>query len=104
MRLWMAVRLVGLTWLPLWAGLAQTLSSAGAPPKVFLLVHQQMLPGTAVEREKLELETCRKFDEFGIPIPWIETEALTGAPGALFLDPAGSFEEMDRAGQLLGAA
>jgi hypothetical protein len=75
--------------------------SAGSPPNVVLLVHQQFLPGKAGERERLELETCRKFDEFAIPIPWIEMEAVTGTPGALFFDPANSFDEVDRAGQLL---
>jgi hypothetical protein len=85
-------------------GSAQVAASAGAPPKVLLLVHQQMLPGKAGEREKFELETCSKFGELGIPVFWIETEAVTGAPGALFLDPASSFEEMDRAGQVLGEA
>jgi hypothetical protein len=86
------------------SGSAQVPGSAGAPPKVLLMVHQQMLPGKAGEREKFELETCRKFDELGIPVYWIETEAVTGTPGALFLDPASSFEEMDRAGQVLGEA
>lgn len=76
-------------------------TSPGTPPKVALLVHQQFQTGKAGEREQLEVETCRKFEEFGIPIPWIEMESVTGSPGALFLDPANSLEEMDRAGQLL---
>jgi hypothetical protein len=80
---------------------AASAASAGAPPKVLLLVHQQFLAGKASEREQLEVETCRKFEEFGIPIPWIEMESVTGSPGALFFDPANSLEEMDRAGQLL---
>ena len=76
-------------------------ASPGAPPKAVLLVHQQFQTGKAGEREQLEIETCRKFEEFGIPIPWIEMESVTGSPGALFIDPANSLEEMDRAGQLL---
>lgn len=76
--------------------------SAGAPPKVVLLVHQHFLPGKAGERERLEVETCKKFDEFGVPIAWIELESVSGAPEALFFDPANSFKEIDRAGQLLG--
>jgi hypothetical protein len=76
-------------------------SSPGSPPKVVLLVHQQFLTGKAGEREQLEVETCKKFEEFGIPIPWIELESVTGSQGALFFDPASSLEEMDRAGQLL---
>lgn len=82
-------------------GFAQS-GSVGAPPKVALLVHQQMLPGKAGDKQKLEAETCRKYDEFSVPIFWIELEAVTGPPGAIFLDPANSFDEMDRAGQVLG--
>jgi len=82
-------------------GSSATSASSGAPPKIGLLVHQQFLTGKAGEREQLELETCKKFEEFGIPIPWIEMESVTGSPGALFFDPANSLEEMDRAGQLL---
>jgi hypothetical protein len=81
---------------------AATTQNAGAPPKVVLLVHQRFLPGKAGERERLEVETCKKFDEFGVPIAWIEMESVSGTPGALFLDPANSFKEIDRAGQLLG--
>ena len=75
--------------------------SPGSPPKIVLLVHQQFQTGKAGEREQLEVETCKKFEEFGIPIPWIEMESVTGSQGALFFDPASSLEEMDRAGQLL---
>lgn len=82
-------------------GSTTTATSGGSAPKVVLLVHQQFVAGKAGEREQLEVETCRKFEEFGIPIPWIEMESVTGSPGALFFDPANSLEEMDRAGQLL---
>jgi len=104
MRLRIAALLIGVGCAT--TGAAQTGSttastSPGSPPKVVLLVHQQFLTGKAGEREQLEVETCRKFEEFGIPIPWIEMEAVTGSPGALFFDPANSLEEMDRAGQLL---
>jgi len=81
---------------------ATTLQSAGAPSKVVLLVHQHFLPGKAGERERLEVETCKKFEEFAVPIAWIELESVSGVPGALFFDPANSFKEIDRAGQLLG--
>jgi hypothetical protein len=109
MKLRIAALLVGVSCAT--AGAAQTGSSTtptsqgptspGSPPRVFLLVHQQFLTGKAGEREQLEVETCRKFEELGIPIPWIEMESVTGSPGALFFDPANSLEEMDRAGQLL---
>jgi len=77
-------------------------ASPGAPPKVLLLVHQQMIPGKAGERQRLEVETSRRFDALNVPITWIELEAVTGPPQALFFDPANSFEELDRAGAMLG--
>lgn len=78
-------------------------SSPGAPPKVLLLVHQQILPGKGGERQRLEAETSRRFDELNVPITWIELEAVTGVPQALFFDPANSFEELDRAGAMLAS-
>jgi hypothetical protein len=73
----------------------------GAPPKVLLVVYQQTLPGKAGERQRLEVETSRRFDELDVPITWIELEAVTGPPQALFFDPADSFAELDRAGAML---
>jgi hypothetical protein len=69
---------------------------------VLLLVYQQMLPGKASERQRLEVDTARRFDELNVPITWIELEAVTGPPQALFFDRASSFEELDRAGAVLG--
>jgi hypothetical protein len=73
----------------------------GVLPKVLLLVYQQMQPGKAGERQRLEVDTSRRFDELNVPITWIELEAVTGPPQALFFDPASSFEELDRAGAML---
>jgi hypothetical protein len=73
----------------------------GALPRVLLLVHQQMLPGKAAERERLEIDTARRFDELSVPITWLELEAVTGPPQALFFDPAESFGELDQAGAIL---
>ncbi len=81
---------------------AQT-TAAGAPPKVLLLVYQQVLSGKAGERQRLEADTSRRFDELNVPITWIELEAVTGPPQALFFDPANSFAELDRAGTMLAS-
>jgi len=75
----------------------------GAPPKLLLLVHQQVLPGKAAERQRLEVQTSSRFDELNILITWIELEAVTGPPQALFFDPADSFAELDRAGAMLAS-
>lgn len=76
---------------------------AGAPPKILLLVYQQILPGKAGERQRLEADTSRRFDELNVPITWIELEAVTGPPQALFFDPANSLAELDRAGTMLAS-
>jgi hypothetical protein len=76
-------------------------TAAGAPPKILLLVYQQILPGKAGERQKLEADTSRRFDELNVPITWIELEAVTGPPQALFFDPANSFVELAQAGTML---
>jgi len=72
-----------------------------APPKVLLLVYQQFLPGKASQRQTLEIDIARNFDRLGVPILWIELESMTGPPQALFVDPANSFAEIDKAGVVL---
>jgi len=76
-------------------------SSAGAPPRVLLLVYQQFLPGKSGTRQALEIDIARQFDRLEVPVTWIELEGLTGPPEALFFDPANSFEEIDKAGAAL---
>jgi hypothetical protein len=76
-------------------------TAAGAPPKMLLLVYQQVVPGKAGERQRLEADTSRRFDELNVPITWIELEAVTGPPQALFFDPANSFAELAQAGTML---
>jgi hypothetical protein len=82
-------------------------ASAAAPqhaiaaPKVLLLVYQQFLPGKAGTRQNLETEIARTFDRLAVPISWIELESLTGPTQSLFIDPASSFAEIERAGNTL---
>jgi hypothetical protein len=73
----------------------------GAPPRVLLLVYQQFLPGKASARQALAMDIARNFDRLEVPVSWIELEALTGSPEALFFDPASSFEEIDKVGATL---
>jgi len=103
----MTSRIVLVRFLLLWFVLSTEIfaqaqkDAPGAPPKVLLVVYQQILPGKAGERQRLEVETSRRFDELDVPITWIELEAVTGPPQALFFDPADSFAELDRAGAML---
>ena len=84
-----------------------TPNPAGAPPKMVLLVHQQVRLGKAAERQKLEIATARDYDRLDVPISWIELESITGPQEALFFDPFDSFEQLDQYfalfGQLLAA-
>jgi hypothetical protein len=68
---------------------------------VLLLVYQQFLPGKASARQSLEIDLARNFDRLAVPISWIELESLTGPPQALFVDPANSFVEIEKAGSVL---
>jgi hypothetical protein len=70
-------------------------------PKVLLLVYQQFLPGKSGARQALERDIAGSFDRLAAPISWIELESLTGPPQALFIDPANSFAEIDKAGTVL---
>jgi hypothetical protein len=74
---------------------------ATAAPKVLLLVYQQFLPGKAGTRQNLQTQVARTFDRIGAPLAWIELESLTGASQALFVDPANSFGEIEKAGGVL---
>src|SRR6266571_3146023 len=64
---------------------------AGAPPKMLLLVHQEINFGRAAERRKLEIASAHAYDQWKVPISWIDLESITGPPQALFLDPLASF-------------
>jgi hypothetical protein len=96
--------------LPMWSQTAATqatstpttsTAAAIAAPKVMLLVYQQLVSGKAGTRQMLEIEIARNFTRLGVPVSWIEVESLTGPPQVLFLDPANSFAEIDKAGTVL---
>jgi len=70
-------------------------NSAGAPPKMLLLVHQEIQFGKAGERRKLEVASARAYDRLKVPLSWIDLESLTGPPQALFFDPIDSYQALD---------
>jgi hypothetical protein len=67
-----------------------------APPNMLLLVHQEFQSGKAGERQKLEVASARAYDSLNVPLSWIDLQAMTGRPEALFFDPLDSFEELDQ--------
>ena len=68
-----------------------------APPKLVLLVRQQIKFGSEGERRKLGIQTSRACDGLDVPNSWIDLESITGEPEALYFDPMDSFEQVDRA-------
>ncbi|HEY2462258.1 MAG TPA: hypothetical protein VGI16_15725 [Candidatus Acidoferrum sp.] len=66
-----------------------------APPKLLLLVHQQIRFGSELAREKLEMASAAAYDRLNVPISWIDMQSITGAPEAVFFDPMNSYEDMD---------
>jgi hypothetical protein len=70
---------------------------AAGPPKVLLVVHQQIKFGHEDERRKLEISLTRACDRLDVPNSWIDLESLTGEPEALFFDPFDSFEHLEKA-------
>ena len=85
----------------LWPQTSAPAPNTAAAPKVLLLVYQQFLPGKGGSRQALERDIAGSFDRLAAPISWIELESLTGPSQALFVDPANSFAEIDKAGAVL---
>jgi hypothetical protein len=65
-----------------------------APPNIALLVQQDVFPGKAVDREKLEIDFSRAFDHLEIPRFWIDLEPLTGTQEALVFSLFDSYEQL----------
>jgi hypothetical protein len=84
-----------------WTQTPATSNYSVAAPKVLLLVYQQFLPGKASARQTLEVDVARNFDRIAVPMSWIEMESLTGPTQALFVDPVGSFAEIEKTGNVL---
>jgi hypothetical protein len=73
-----------------------------APPKILLLVRQQFKPGKVPARERLERATSAVYNRLEVPVYWMEMQAFTGPPEALFFAPYDSFEAIEKALPVLG--
>jgi len=72
-------------------------STATAPPKLLLLVHQQFKFGSESARQELEVSIVHACDRLDVPNSWIDLQSITGPPEALSFDPFDSFEQVDKA-------
>jgi hypothetical protein len=76
----------------------RTACETTAPPKFLLLVHQEFQAGKTAARRDLETEISRSSDRLKISLCWVEMEAMTGSPGALYFDSLDSFQQLEQAG------
>src|SRR5713101_6568539 len=81
---------------------AESSSGITEPPKLLLLVHQQIRFGKESERAKLGVAIKRACDRISVPNSWIDLESVTGTPETLSFDPFDSFEEIEKAGAAWG--
>ncbi len=81
---------------------AESSSGITEPPKLLLLVHQQIRFGKESERAKLGVAIKRACDRVSVPNSWIDLESVTGTPETLSFDPFDSFEEIEKAGAAWG--
>jgi hypothetical protein len=70
---------------------------AAVPPNLLVLVHQEIEPGKASERQKLVASVSRACDRLDAPSFWIDLQPLTGARETLTFDLFDSFEHMQEA-------
>jgi len=69
--------------------------------KVLLLVRQQFKPGRGAARQRLERATAAAYNRLDVPVYWMELQAFTSPPEALFFDTFDSFEAVEKAGAVL---
>jgi hypothetical protein len=72
-------------------------STATAPPKILLLVHQQFKFGSEGTRQSLEARIARACNHLDVPNSWIDLQSITGPPEAFSFDPFDSFEHVENA-------
>ena len=69
---------------------------ASAPPYLLVLVHQEIQPGKAKERQKLEVSLSRACDRLEAPSFWIGLQSLSGLRDSLFFTLFDSFEQLQQ--------
>jgi len=70
---------------------------AAAPPKLLLLVHQEIQLGRTSERQKLLASISRACDRLDAPSFWVDLQSLTGPRETLTFDPFDTFEQLQQA-------
>ena len=75
---------------------AKVANPAAAPPNILLLVHQEILPGRASDRQRLETNISRACDRLDAASFWIDLQSLTGPRETVFFDPFESFEHLEQ--------
>ena len=70
---------------------------AAAPPKLLVLVQQEVQLGKTTERQKLLATISRACDRFDAPSYWIDLQSLTGTRESLTFDPFDTFEQLQQA-------
>jgi len=70
---------------------------AAVPPKILVLVHQEIEMGKAGERQKLVASMSRACDRLDAPSFWIDLQPLTGTRETLTFDPFDTFEQVQQA-------
>lgn len=73
----------------------------GAPPKILLLVRQQIRFGKEGVRHQLELATKLRYDRYSVPVYWLEMESLTGSPEVVAFDSFDSVEALYKASTVI---
>jgi hypothetical protein len=66
-------------------------------PNIVLLVRQEIQPGKASMRQKLQVAMKRTCDRLDVPNSWIALQSLTGPREVLSFDPFNSFEHVEQA-------
>jgi len=69
---------------------------AATPPSYLLLVRQEILPGRASERQKLETTIARACDRLDAPNTWLSLQSRTGPQEALSFETFDSFEHLEQ--------
>ena len=75
-----------------------TVNPTSGPPNLMLLVHQEVQPGKASDRQRLEISIARAADRLNAPNFWLGMQSMTGTRETVFLDPFDSFERLEQAG------
>jgi len=70
---------------------------AAAPPKLLVLVQQEVQLGRTSERRKLLATISRACDRLDAPSFWIDLQSLTGTRETLTFDPFDTFEQLQQA-------